>query len=119
MPIGGTQNIALTHRAVLEVKNSGSIGREVGRMKDGTIRKMLAAGKRKRERKANGRETTVDEREFPYPSCGERCHGTASKPRGLITRYRTTIFDLQSSITHRHELPTDLFEGKKGYQRQL
>ena len=70
MPTGGTQNIALTHRAVLEDKNPGSIGREVRRRKDGTIGKVLAAGKRNGGRKANKYEKTVGEREFPYPTVG-------------------------------------------------
>ena len=94
----GAQNIASTHRSVLEDKNPGSIGREVRRRKDGAIRKVLAAGKRNGGRKANKHEKTLDEREFPYPSCGCGIIPTLSAGTELCVKATRTYLPL----SHHH-----------------
>ena len=66
-PFRGTQSIAWAYRIVVEVWYSGPIEGEVRRGKDGTIGRVLAAGKRKGGKEI---EPTVDEEGFPYPSCG-------------------------------------------------
>ena len=103
----------LTLKAVVE---------EARRRKDNTIVKILAAGlRRSQQEEKDERETVVDEQGFSAPNCwemaiqdvvsthAERRYGTPNwKTRGLIIRYRTTIFDLlQSPIPCRYELAGD------------
>ena len=64
----------------------------------GPSEKVLAAGKREGWRKANQHEKTLDEREFPYPSCG--CGIIPTLSAGTESRVKATRTYLP--LSHHH-----------------